>query len=141
MHLKNQPYYSLKMNNAYSALYFLVMFIDIENLLFTLIKINGRTNIYLVYCGSGILFFAIGWFFNMFYYKQNVDRIINKIQKKYNQSNVIQKLKSDLEEEYDLRHSTKSLETIGKYLKYFNIIIIFFVFFFVCFLIKKNRNI
>jgi len=114
------------MNNVYGALYFLVMFINLENLLFTLININGMTNIYLVYCGSGILFFAIGWFFNMFYYKQNVDRIIKKIQKKYNQSNVIQKLKSDLEEEYDLHHSTKSLETIGKYLKY-SILYLFYV--------------
>ncbi|OUM57799.1 hypothetical protein PIROE2DRAFT_17098 [Piromyces sp. E2] len=48
----------------------------------------------------------------MFYYKHYIDKIVNRIQKKYDQRNVIEKLKSDLEEENELRNSNKSLETI-----------------------------
>jgi len=104
----------MKINNTFSGIYFSFIFIGIENFIFTLLKINNKNKTYLLYCGTLILFFILGWFINIFLYKHYVDKIVNLIQKKYNQSNVIEKLKRDLEEEHELRYSNKSLETIGK---------------------------
>ncbi|ORX50005.1 hypothetical protein BCR36DRAFT_290770 [Piromyces finnis] len=48
----------------------------------------------------------------MHYYKFKVNKIINKITKKYNQQKIINEMKRDLEEKHDAELMNKSLETI-----------------------------
>ncbi|ORY36085.1 hypothetical protein LY90DRAFT_625638 [Neocallimastix californiae] len=112
--LKTQPFYDMTLNNIYESLYFSFFMISIEILLLRLLKFNEK-GFSLIFCFvSEIVFLVIGWFLNKVLYKYFVNKIIDRIQKKYNQQNVINQLKEQLEEENNEDGNiNKSLETIG----------------------------
>lgn len=101
------------MNNTYGSIYFSIFMINVENLIFLLLKINNSNFIYIIDFISIVLFFVIGWFLNKMYYKYTFDKTVDRIQKKYNQQHVIHQLREELEERNYNEDMNKSLETIG----------------------------
>jgi len=116
-HLKSQPFYNMKLNNIYESLYFSLFSLNIEIMIMWFLNLNKKRASYIFCFVSEIVFLVIGWFLNITLYKYFTNKIVDRIQKKYNQQNVIRQLREQLEEENNKDESiNKSLETIGKYI-------------------------
>ncbi|KAG4093855.1 hypothetical protein H8356DRAFT_948004 [Neocallimastix lanati (nom. inval.)] len=87
-HLKSQPFYNMKLNNIYESLYFSLFSLNIEIMIMWFLNLNKKRASYIFCFVSEVVFLVIGWFLNITLYKYFTNKIVDRIQKKYNQQNV-----------------------------------------------------
>ncbi|ORX78592.1 hypothetical protein BCR32DRAFT_282151 [Anaeromyces robustus] len=109
IHLSYQSYYSQKLNNFYSSIWFSLTLQSFIYIFFSIFKIKL---IYPIFLGIGGLGLICGWFLNKFYYHFYSKRIFNNITKKYNQQHIMNRLKEEIEFDKVNEDESLSIETI-----------------------------
>ncbi|ORX78591.1 hypothetical protein BCR32DRAFT_282150 [Anaeromyces robustus] len=115
IHLCCQNYFSQKLNNFYSSVWFSLSLQSFIHIFFSIFKIKL---IYPIFLGIGCVGFICGWFLNKYYYNFYSNKIYDSIKNKYNQQHIINRLNDEKKLDETDEDESLSLETIAKTKKY-----------------------